>query len=66
MTKINYDSVFQRLLHCLKQTESKYDEALVHSSGLNKHVIFLMWKITKNEENMSFRFLSKILHRTFH
>ena len=30
-----------------KQTESKYGEALVHSSGLSKHGTFLMWKITK-------------------
>ena len=65
MTKINNESVSQCLLHCLKQTESKYGEALVHSSGLSKHGTFLMWKITKNEENLSFQFLSKILHHTF-
>ena len=40
-------TVSQCLLHCLKQTESKYGEALVHSSGLSKHGTFLMWKITK-------------------
>ena len=47
MTKLNNDSVSQCLLHCLKQTEWKYDEALVHSDGLSKHGTFLMWKITK-------------------
>ena len=66
MTKINNESVSQCFLHCLQQTELKYGEALVHSSGLSKHGTFLMWKITKNEENLSFQFLSKILHHTFH
>ena len=47
MTKINNDSVSQCRLHCLKQTESKYGEAQVHSSGLSKHGTFLIWKITK-------------------
>ena len=37
----------QCLLRCLKQTELKYGEALVHSVGLSKHGTFLMWKITK-------------------
>ena len=32
-------------LRCLKQTESKHDEALVHSDGLNKYSLLLMWKI---------------------
>ena len=63
---INNDSVSQCLLHCLKQTELKYDEALVHSAGLSKHSTFLMWKIIKNEENMFFLFLSKILYHIFH
>ena len=39
MTKINNDSVYQCLLRCLKQTELKYDEALVHSYSLSKHGI---------------------------
>ena len=47
MTKINNDSVSQCLLHCLKQRESKYGEALVHSDGLSKHGVLLMWKTTK-------------------
>ena len=47
MTKVNNDSVSQCFLHCLKQTESKYGEALVHSDGLSKHGTFLMWKITE-------------------
>ena len=32
-------------LHCLEQTESKYSEALVHSDGLTKHSVLVMWKI---------------------
>ena len=47
MTKINNDSVSQCRLHCLKQTESKYGEALLYSNGLSKHGTFLMWKIKK-------------------
>ena len=58
MTKVNNDRVSQCLLHCLKQTKSKYVEALVHSSGLSKHGIFLMWKITKMRKICPF-FLSK-------
>ena len=59
MTKINNDSVPQCLLHCLKQTESKYGEALVHSSGLSKHGTFLMWKITKMRKICPFSFSQK-------
>ena len=59
MTKINTDNVSQCLLHCLKQTELKYDEALVHSSGLNKHGTFLMWKITKMTKISPFFFSQK-------
>ena len=56
--KINNDSVFQCLLHCLKQKELKYGEALVHS-GLSKHGTFLMWKITKMRKNCPFSFSQK-------
>ena len=59
MTKINNDSVSQCLLHCLKQTESKYDEALVHSSGLSKHGTFPIWKITKIRKIRPFSFSQK-------
>ena len=45
MIKINNESVW--MPSALSTTESKYDEALVHSSGLSKHGTFLMWKITK-------------------
>ena len=60
MTKINNDSVPQCLLHCLKQTELKYDEALVHSDGLSKHGTFLMWKITKMRKIYPFVFSQKL------
>ena len=60
MTKINYDSVSQCLLQCLKQTELKYDEALVHSDGLSKHGTFLMWKITKMRKICPFFFSQHI------
>ena len=59
MTKINNDSVSQYLLHCLKQTESKYGETLVRSSGLSKHDTFLMWKITKMRKICPFSFSQK-------
>ena len=59
VTKINNDSVPQCLLRCLKQTESKYGEALLHSSGLSKHGTFLMWKITKIRKTCSFSFSQK-------
>ena len=58
-TKIDNYSVSQCLLHCLKQTELKYDEALVYSSGLNKHGTFLMWKITKMTKISPFFFSQK-------
>ena len=59
MTKINNDSVSQCLLHCLKQTELKYGEALVHSSDLSKHGTFPMWKITKIRKICPFSFSKK-------
>ena len=59
MTKINNDSVSQCLLHCLKQTKLKYDEALVHSDGLSNHGTFLMWKITKMWKRCPFFFSRK-------
>jgi len=31
-------------LHCLEKPESKYVEALVHSDGLTKHSVLLVWK----------------------
>ena len=65
MTKINNDSMSQCFLHCLKQTESKYGEALVHSSGLSKHGTFLIWKITKMRKICHFSFSQKFCH-TFH
>ena len=65
MTKINNDSVSQCLLHCLKQTESKYGEALVHSSGLSKHGTFLMWKITIMRKICPFSFSQKICITSF-
>jgi len=42
--KINNVYVSKCLLHCLEQTESKYVEALVHSDGLTKHSVLLVWK----------------------
>ena len=36
MFKINSDCPDALTFHCLKQTESKYDGALVHSDGLTK------------------------------
>ena len=60
MTKINTNSVSQCLLHCLKQTKSKYDEALVHSDGFSKHGTFLMWKITKMRIIFPFFFSQKL------
>ena len=65
MTKINNDSVSQCLLHCLKQTESKYDEALVHSDGLSKRGTFLMWKITKMRKICPFGFFQKFCIKPF-
>ena len=59
MSKINNDSVYQCLLHCLKQTKLKYGETLVHSSGLSKHGTFLMWKITNMRKICPFRFSQK-------
>ena len=59
MTKIDNDNVSQCLLHCLKQTKSKYDEALVHSDDLSKHGTFLMWKITKMRKVCPFVFSQK-------
>ena len=59
MTKINNDNVSQCLLHCLKQTELKYGEAMVHSSGVSKHGTFLMWKMTKMRKNFPFSFSQK-------
>ena len=59
MTKVNDDSVSQCSLHCLQQTELKYGEALVHSSGLSKHGTFLMWKITKMRKICPFSFSQK-------
>ena len=59
MTEINNDSVFQCRLYCLKQTESKYGEALVHSIGLSKHSTFLMWKSTKMRNICHFSFSQK-------
>ena len=65
MTKIKKKSVSQCLLHCLKQTKSKYSEALVHSSGLSKHGTFLMWKITKKGKICLFSFSQKFCITTF-
>ena len=59
MTKFNNDNVSQCLVHCLKQTKLKYDEALVHSSDLSKHGTFLMWKITKMRKLCPFFFSQK-------
>ena len=53
-------SVSKCLLHCPEQTESKYGETLVHSDGLTKHSLFGI------VENLSFLFLSNVLHHTFH
>ena len=44
MIKINNECVSKCLLHCLEQTESKYGESLVHSDGLTKHSVLLVWK----------------------
>ena len=59
MTKIDTDSVSQCVFHCLKQTKSKYGEALVHSSGLSKHGTFLLWKMTKMRKILPFSFSQK-------
>ena len=60
MSKIDNDSVSQCLLHSLKQTESKYGETLVHSSGLSENGTFLMWKITKIRKICPFSFSQRI------
>ena len=65
MNEIKNGSMSQCLLHCLKQTESKYGEALVHSSGLSKHGTFLMWKITKMREICPFSFSQKFCLTSF-
>ena len=52
------------LLRCLKQTESKYGEALVRSDGLNKHAILPMWKITEMRKTCPF-FFSENVYITF-
>ena len=65
MTKIKNESVSQCLLHYLKQTELKYGEALVHSSGLSKHDTFLMWTITKMRKICPFSFSQKICITSF-
>ena len=56
MTEISDERVSLCLLHCLKQTESKYGEALVHSDGSSKHGIFPMWKITEMRKIRHFFF----------
>ena len=38
MIKANNDCVSKCLLHCLKQTESQYGEALAHNDGLSKYI----------------------------
>ena len=43
-------------MRCLKQTESKYGEALVHSDGLRKHGIPLKRKITEMRKICPFVF----------
>ena len=65
MTKINTNSVSQCLLHCLKQMESKYGEAVVHSDGLSKHGILLMWKITEIGKICPFLFSQKFCITAF-
>ena len=52
MIKINNVCVSKCLLHCLKQTKSKYGEALIHSDRLSKYSILLKWKKFRNEENL--------------
>ena len=46
-------------LHCLEQTESKYSEALVHSDGLTKHSVHVMWKILEMKKIFLFFFCQK-------
>ena len=59
MIKINNECVSKCLLHCLEQTESKYDEALVHSDGLTKHSVLVMWKILEMKKIFVFLFCQK-------
>ena len=59
MIKINNDCVSKCLLHCLKQTESKYVEALAHSDGSTKHSILVMWKILEMKKIFVFLFCQK-------
>ena len=42
--KINNNCVSKCPLHCLEKPESKYVEPLVHSNGLTKHSVLVVWK----------------------
>ena len=59
MIKVNIECVFKCLLQCLEETESKYDEALVHSDGVTKHSVLVMWKILEMKNIYPFFFCQK-------
>ena len=59
MIKINTGCVSKCRLHCLEQTESKYCEALVHSDGLTKHRVLVMWKNLEMKKQFHFFFRQK-------
>ena len=43
MIEITNEYVSKCLLHCLKQAESNYGDALVQINGLSKYSMLLMW-----------------------
>ena len=61
MIKINNECVPKCVLHRLEveQTESKYGEAVVHSDGLTKHSVLVMWKILEMKKICPFFFCQK-------
>ena len=63
MIKINNKCVSKCIFHCLEETESKYGEALVHSGGLTKHGVLVMWKILEMKKAFfSFSVKSSVSH----
>ena len=59
MIKINNECVSKCLLHCLDQTGSKYGDTLVHSDGVTKHSVLVMWKILEMMKIYHFFFCRK-------
>ena len=67
MIKINNGSVSQCLLHCLKRTELKCDEAFVRSDGWSKLFFFFLnsGKSSKMRKICPFLFSQKICFTSF-